>query len=65
MPFPLTLDVAQTRYRERPTLQRAVAYLATLCEYQIDGMIGDETFVKGVRDVTGWLTRGVVGDEGP
>ncbi len=65
MPFPLTLDVAQTRYRERPTLQHAVAYLATLCEYQIDDMIDDKAFIRGVQDVTGWLVRGIVGDEGP
>jgi hypothetical protein len=59
----LTLDVAYTRYRDKPSLFHAIMYLATLCQYMAGAHITSEQFLGGVTDVVGYLTDGKTLDQ--
>jgi hypothetical protein len=63
--LPESLDVAKSRYRDKPSLMTALNYLVQLCNYSDDDGHSHSAFRRGVWDVTGYLVRGDVGDEGP
>ncbi len=51
----MTLDQAQDAFRAEPTNERAGAYLHLLLIYEMDDMIGDDTFLDGLSEIGAWL----------
>jgi hypothetical protein len=51
----MTLDDAQAAFEAERTPRTVADYMRTLLEYNIDDMIGDDTFLNGLADINAYL----------
>lgn len=59
----MTLDQAETAFREQRNNATAGRYLRTLMEYEADDKIDDDTWLDGLAPIAEYLLDGKIGDE--